>query len=264
MSTTNPDNANIKELHDTEGSEYFQFMRSKAIEGAMSQAKVEVAQARMTGEIGESEKQGLTKQRISQIEAQTAINETERKKEKAAAEADFTKKQVELNMEIKVAEITAKRAAEVRDSELQKNVETQRAATEYAKLQATDMTKMRILKEKTEQQADADLYAANKKADAEFYAQQKQSEAIQLRARVDAENSLYAKEKEAEGINAVYQAQYEGFLKLRDAFGSDEMLMKFLMLEKGLYLELANANANAIRGLNPKINIWNTGMSLLC
>jgi hypothetical protein len=29
-------------------------------------------------------------------------------------------------------------------------------------------------------------------------------------------------------------------------------------------LELANANANAIRGLNPKINIWNTGMSLLC
>ena len=40
----------------------------------------------MKGEIGEKEKQGLTKQQLSQIEAQTAILETERKKEKAAAE----------------------------------------------------------------------------------------------------------------------------------------------------------------------------------
>jgi hypothetical protein len=50
--------------------------------------------------------------------------------------------------------------------------------------------------------------------------------------------------------------QYEGFLKLREAFVSDEMVMKFLMLEKGLYLELANANANSIRGFNTGICLW--------
>jgi flotillin len=246
------DNANVKELHDTEGSEYFRFMRQRATEGAQSQAKVEVATARMTGEIGEREKQGLTKQRISQIEAQTAINETIRKKEKCAAEADLTKRQVELDMEIQVTQINAKRTAECRDAELQRNVEIQRAETEYARLQATDLTKMRIVREKMEQQADAELYTAKKKADAEFYAQQKMVEATQLRRKIEAETSLYAKEKEADGINAVYQAQYEGFLKLKEAFGSDD---------KGLFLQLAQANASAIQGLNPKINIWNTGMN---
>jgi flotillin len=82
-------------------------MRRKAIEGVMNQAKVEVAQARMNSEIGESEKQGLTKQRISQIEVETAINETCMKKEKAAAEAELIKRQVELDMKIKVARTTA-------------------------------------------------------------------------------------------------------------------------------------------------------------
>ena len=236
-------------------------MRRRATEGAMNQAKVEVAQARMTGDVGESEKNGLTKQRISQIEAQTAINETMRKKEKCAAEADLKKCQVELDLEIQVTQIQAKRSAECKDAELLRQVEIKRAEMEYARLQANDLTKMKIQREKIEQQADAELYASKKKADGEFYAQQKTAEALQLRRKVDAETALYGKEKEADGINAVYQAQYEGFLKLKEAFGSDETLMRFLMLEKGLFQELAKANANAIQGLNPKINIWNTGMT---
>jgi flotillin len=234
----------------------------KATEGAVNQARVEVANARMTGEIGECEKRGLTKQRISQIEAQTAINETMRKKEKAAAEADLAKRQAELEMEIKVAQINAKRTAEAKDAELQKNVEEKRAQTEYARLQATDLAKVRIDREKMEQQAEAKLFAARKNADGQFYAQQREAEAFQLKRKIEAEAALYAKEKEAEGVHALYQAQYEGFLKLKEAFASDEMLMKFLMLEKGLFLDMANANANAIQGLNPKINIWNTGASL--
>jgi hypothetical protein len=46
-------NANVKELQDTPGSEYFQFLSRKAHEGASNQAKVDVANARMIGEIGE-------------------------------------------------------------------------------------------------------------------------------------------------------------------------------------------------------------------
>lgn len=257
------DNANVKELHDTEGSEYFSFMGRRATEGAMNQAKVEVAQARMNGEIGECEKQGLTKQRISQIEAQTAINESNRKKEKASAEAELMKCQVELDMDIQIAQINAKRAAECKDAELQKEVEQKRAETEYARLQATELTKMKIIREKMEQQADAELYAAKKKADAEFYAQQKATEAAQLRKKIDAETALYAKMQDAEGIQAVYQAQHEGFTKLKEAFGSDDMLMRFLMLEKGLFQDLAQAGAKAIQGLQPKINVWNQGIAYL-
>jgi len=31
------------------------------------------------------------------------------------------------------------------------------------------------------------------------------------------------------------------------------------MIEKGVYQNLAKANADAVRGLNPKMTIWNTG-----
>ena len=35
--------------------------------------------------------------------------------------------------------------------------------------------------------------------------------------------------------------------------------MQYLMLTNGTYEKLANANAAAINGLQPKITVWNTG-----
>ena len=34
--------------------------------------------------------------------------------------------------------------------------------------------------------------------------------------------------------------------------------MQYLMIDRGLFPDLAKANAEAIRGLNPKITYWNT------
>lgn len=82
-------NANVKELQDTQGSEYFKFLSRKAHEGASNQAKVDVANARMIGEIGEAEKRGKARQEISKIDAQTAVLETQRKSEKAEADARY-------------------------------------------------------------------------------------------------------------------------------------------------------------------------------
>ncbi|KAL8685113.1 MAG: hypothetical protein Q9224_005959, partial [Gallowayella concinna] len=45
-------NANVKELQDTAGSEYFTFLSRKAHEGASNQAKIDVANAMMLGNIG--------------------------------------------------------------------------------------------------------------------------------------------------------------------------------------------------------------------
>src|SRR5271170_5444075 len=84
-----------------------------------------------------------------------------------------------------------------------------------------------------------------------------------MRGKIEAETMLYAKEKEAEGIMATYQAENEGLMKMKETLG-ERRLMEYLMLQKGTYLELAKANAAAIKGLNPKINIWNTGMFPLC
>lgn len=35
--------------------------------------------------------------------------------------------------------------------------------------------------------------------------------------------------------------------------------MQYLMLTNGTYERLADANAKAIKGLEPRINVWNTG-----
>lgn len=60
-------NANVKELMDAPGSEYFAYLSRKAHEGALNQAKVDVADARMRGEVGEAEKQGKTKQEVAKV-----------------------------------------------------------------------------------------------------------------------------------------------------------------------------------------------------
>ncbi len=46
---------------------------------------------------------------------------------------------------------------------------------------------------------------------------------------------------------------------LAHAFGGPAGLIQYLMIEKGVYTQLAKANAEAVRGLNPKMTIWNTG-----
>jgi flotillin len=45
-------NANVKELQDTPGSEYFTTLSQKALEGALNQARVDVAHARMQASTG--------------------------------------------------------------------------------------------------------------------------------------------------------------------------------------------------------------------
>ena len=170
-------NANVKELQDTPGSEYFQFLSRKAHEGASNQAKVDVANARMIGEIGEAEKKGKTRQEISKIDAATAVLETQRKSEKAQADAELTTTQTKLNMGIKLAQIQASRQAESKDAELQRDVETKRGEMELERRRATDLVHAKIERESAQQKADAKLYADTKGADGAYYKQKQEAEA---------------------------------------------------------------------------------------
>ena len=170
-------NANVKELQDTPGSEYFAVLSRKAHEGALNQAKVDVAEARMLGYIGEAEKESKTKQEVSRIDAETAVLETQRKSEKATADAQLTTRETELNMGISLAKIKAKREAEVRDTELQRVVETKRAEMELERLRAKDVTQSRIARESAQETADAGLYTHQKKADAKLYERRQDAEA---------------------------------------------------------------------------------------
>src|SRR5262249_38989774 len=46
---------------------------------------------------------------------------------------------------------------------------------------------------------------------------------------------------------------------LANVMGGPAGLLQFMMLQNNTYERLANANAKAIHGLQPKINVWNTG-----
>lgn len=171
-------NANIKELQDTPGSEYFAFLSRKAHEGALNQAKIDVAEARMRGEIGEAEKKGRTKQEISKIDADTAVLETKRKAEKARADAELVDHQIKLDSNLDLCKMAAQRQQEMEDVELQKQVEERRAETELERLRAEDVVKSKVAREAAQESADASYYTEQKAADAHLYKERLDADAL--------------------------------------------------------------------------------------
>lgn len=281
-------NANVKELQDMPGSQYFEFLSKKAHEGAQNQAKVDVANARMIGEVGEAERQGETKQKIAKINAHTAVLETERKIEQAAADSELKRRQIDLERGLTLERISAGRAAEEREAELQKTVEQKRAEAELERLRATTVTKAKIDRESAQEKADASVYSATKAADAKKYAENADAEARLYKAAKDADAALYtraqaaeaglvaqrkeaeatfvAKTRIAEADLVARQKEAQGLLEmakaygaLADVLGGPAGLMQWFMLQNGVYERMAEANAKAVQGLQPKISVWNTG-----
>ena len=151
-----------------------------------------------------------------------------------------------LNRDVDIARIQAQRATESRDEDLKKEVEMKRAAAELERLRATDVVKASIQREATQQAADASAYRTRQEAEADAHAN-----------GVSAGATLAATLKQAEGLSAMAEA----YASMGRAFGGPQGLLQYLMIEKGTYVELARANAEAIRGLEPKISVWSTGAS---
>lgn len=113
-----------------------------------------------------------------------------------------------------------------------------------------------------QQAADAKAYQEQAAANAAIYTAQKAAEANAYRIECEAKASiqkadaeLIRQQKEAAGLTAMAGAYKE----LAVAFGGPQGLIQYMMIEKGTYTSLAKANADAVRGLNPKMTIWNTG-----
>src|SRR4051812_13357451 len=75
-------NANVKELKDAPKSNYFESLSKKAHEGAFNQARIDVAEAQRKGNVGEAQRQGEQNRDIAKIQAETAVQKTERDSEK--------------------------------------------------------------------------------------------------------------------------------------------------------------------------------------
>ncbi|KAK1981128.1 SPFH domain/Band 7 family protein [Colletotrichum cereale] len=285
-------NANVKELKDAPNSNYFESLSRKAHEGASNQARIDVAEAQLRGNVGESKRKGEQEREIAKIYAETAVQKTERDIERATAEANLDTRQASLTKDVDIARVEARRALESKDEDLKREVEVKRAAAEIERLRATDVVKATIEREASQQQADAEAYAieadaranfeksqreteaeayktqkeadanttaefnrTTKTADANAYKSRQEAEAHQYSAQLTAEAELALALKRAEGVAAMADA----YGKMAGAFGGPSGLLQYLMIEKGTYVQLAKANGDAIRGLQPKISVWNTG-----
>ena len=248
-------NSNLKELRDAPNSIYFESLSRKAHEGATNQARIDVAAAQLRGNVGEAERKGQQEREIAKINAETAVQKTERDIDRSAAEAKLNTVQADLGRDVEIARVQAKRALESRDEDLKREVEVKRAAAELERLRARDVVKASIARESQQQAADAKAYEVQKESDARAYGTRVDAEARQYATVQTAEAARIAKLKEAEGVAAMADA----YGKLATAFGGPAGLLQYMMIEKGTYVALGKANAEAVRGMQPKISVWNTG-----
>ncbi|KAB8078995.1 hypothetical protein BDV29DRAFT_152125 [Aspergillus leporis] len=207
------------------------YPQPKAHEEALNQEKIDVAEARMKGKIGEAEKEGRMKQEISKIDADTARQETKRKAEKAKAGSELMSRQTELDPVFK----------------LQKPVESTRAETEPERLRASEVTKSKVVRESAEQDADAAYYTEQKAADAQLYKQKMAADATYYRQSKEADASLYQQKREAEGIFEMAKA----YGALIDVLGGPQAFLQFRM-ENGRYERLAKATARLSEDFNQR------------
>lgn len=159
-------NANIKQLVDVRGHEYFSYLGQKVQMEAANQAKVDVAEAKMKGEIGAKKSIALTYQSAAKIEAETKIKATQR-------QGEATKEEIKVKTEVKIfenqreadvaeanaelstkkagwgqlammAEVEAVKVVAIREAELQREVEKKRALAEIEKLKAEHLSKASV------------------------------------------------------------------------------------------------------------------------
>ncbi|CAN1169313.1 Flotillin-like protein 1 [Linum perenne] len=281
-------NANVKQLVDVPGHEYFSYLGQKTQMEAANQAKIDVAEARMKGEIGSKERDGQTKQNAAKIDMETKIVSTQRngegKKEEinvrtkikvfenqrdaevAEADAELAKKKAGWRRASQVADVEANNAVLLREAELKKDVEVMNAFARTEKLKAEFLTKASVEYETKVQEANWELYTKQKAAEAKLYEKEKEAEAQMAAVKASffsrqqvAEAELFSKLKEAEGLVALAKAQGTYLKTLLDALGGNYTALRdYLMINGGMYQSLAQINADALRGMQPKLSIWNT------
>lgn len=282
-------NANVKQLVDEKGHEYFSYLGQKTQQEAANQAKVEVAEAQYKGEVGTKERVGLTLQNAARVEAetriyakeqaalatqqelkvdaQTKIFQNSKQAEIAEADAALATKSAMCTQQAQVAKLEADMRAAIREVELQKELELRRVEAETERLRAAHLAPAVVTYEAAKQAADAALYENQRAADATAYEQKCAAQSRQLAADAalyatmrEADAKLYTCKQEASGLVAMANAQAAYVRTMLDAFHGDAAaLHDYLLLDRGVYQEMGRINADAIQGLAPKISIWSTG-----
>ncbi|MCL7039299.1 hypothetical protein MKW94_029610 [Papaver nudicaule] len=272
-------NANIKQLVDVPGHEYFSYLGQKTQMEAANQAKIDVSEAKMKGENAakiDAETKIIATQRTGQgrkeeikVQTEVKIFENQRAAEVAEANATLAKQKAGWAQMAQLAEVESTKAVAIKEAELQREVELKNALTQTEKLKAEYLSKASVEYDVKVQEANWELYKKQKQAEAALFEKEKSAEAQRLAAQAQlfarqqaADGELYAKKKEAEGIVAAAEAQGHYVETLMKSFKGDYAALRdYLMIDGGMFKQVAEINAGAVKGLQPKISIWTNGDS---
>lgn len=228
--------ANLEELRDTKGAEYFKFLRERALQDAEAEARVAVADAHKTGEIGEKKSQTDARTSVAEMEKIATLAENTRKEEIAHSCAKMEVTKAETGRTVKIAQAEAEAQTQQKTAELQSKVEDARRQQQIEQLRASKLSLAVVEAEALERAA---VGAANAR-------------------RTAAEAELFAAQCRATATLAGMQAQAQGLRDLVGAAGgSVQRLAEWTLVERDMLKPLAQAAADAVREMKPQITYWN-------
>ncbi|ARF08161.1 hypothetical protein Catovirus_1_211 [Catovirus CTV1] len=242
-------NANIKELQDSNGSDYFSTIRKKIISDTVNQAKIDVANAELRGEVESAQKDKDKEVKVAAYNAEKNRLKNDLQEEIVKSNSKLAVMKYEQELIVKNAENISNYEAQKRLLELEKINNKIRVDNEIEKIRSEKMAQAVVDNEIIIRDAEARYAASIKTADANLYRIQKEAEA-----------ALYLKEKEIEGIKNMYDNEADGIKKLLAAFNNDNnALMSYLMMRNNQIVDIAKINSESVRDLKPNITVWNTG-----
>lgn len=238
-------NACIQNLQDTEGNEYFNKLKAKALKGADAKSEQDVARAEKDKQVGISEAHREQEINVQQNRTEQSIKVAESQKSLDIGVAMQLKEKIMgVNLSnVEIIHSNAKLAIETAEAKL---------TSDIAELNADMMVK----KARAEQEREMYKLIAQQELErirsTELMKAQVDAECIQLKA--DAE--LYASQQRAKGYQAENEAKSKYINNLLTATNDNELLTgHVLALENGTYVKLAEQQAEGIKGLEPKFNI---------
>jgi len=261
--------ANIEELTDPIGSDYFKVQSDIIKSRASNDAKVQVAERVKDGDIGDKSRKAETRIRVAEIEAATVISENERNQQIVTSKATLAKLTAEQDQIANQAKIASELSVKLFQAEKERELEAKKLDTETERKRAETLSVTRVNAERLVKETEGKAQAIRLEAEAQLTKAQNDAEAVKVKLikeaegkaiaiEIEAKAKLVQAQNEAEGIKAKLNAESIGTRQLIDSLGGDpNMLLQLRMTsENGLYEKLARTNADAVKGLNPNMTIW--------
>jgi len=252
---------NIEEVLDIlKGGGYIDELRKKAIASAQNTAETDVKKSEIERRIA-----------VAEFEKDAVLAENRNKQQEAESRAELAEARATELRRSQTAAIEAKVSTELRQAELEKACYVEKQSAEAERIRMEQYVKANIeadarvreaqgFGDSERSKAQGTAEAVRIRADAERYNQDQQTQSQRFRAEQTAEGKLVTDIKAAQGSFAIYKAKADGIREVNAAAGDNPELAKLQMMLEGRVLQdIAQSNADALKGMNP--TIWYTGGS---